>query len=102
MLLAVRMGRYLSGPGSLPIPGLVPAYLALLEVLGQDAEGDCCPLLGILCAPHAQSRDTVAVLAAVQQSSASGQFLNFRGCLIGCLPLWTPFEGRVPDRVRTP
>ena len=40
VLLAVRMGRFLSGPGCPPIPGLVPAYLALLEELGQNAEGD--------------------------------------------------------------
>lgn len=43
VLLAVRMGRYLSGPGCPPIPGLVPAYLALLEELNQDTEGDLAP-----------------------------------------------------------
>ena len=45
VLLAVRMGRFLSGPGCPPVPGLVPAYLALLEELGQDAEGDPAPII---------------------------------------------------------
>ena len=45
VLLAVRMGRFLSGPGCPPIPGLMPAYLALLEELGQDAEGDSAPVI---------------------------------------------------------
>lgn len=44
VLLAVRMGRFLSGPGCPPIPGLVPAYLALLEEFGQVAEGVLTPV----------------------------------------------------------
>lgn len=39
VLLAVRMGRYLSGPGAAPIRGLIPAYLDLLEELTHHQEG---------------------------------------------------------------
>ena len=38
-LLAVRMGRYLSGPGHMPVQALVPAYLELLEELSTFAAG---------------------------------------------------------------
>ena len=39
VLLAVRMGRYLSGRGHAPVQALVPAYLALLEELSSFAAG---------------------------------------------------------------
>ena len=39
VLLAVRMGRYLSGPGRMPVQDLVPAYLKLLEELSSFAAG---------------------------------------------------------------
>ena len=70
MLLAVRMGRFLSGPGCPPIPGLVPAYLALLEELGQDAEGDLAPVALSLARPlplTLRKVDTKASLIAMQQ-----------------------------------
>ena len=39
VLLAVRMGRYLSGPGRMPVQDLVPAYLEVLEELSSFAVG---------------------------------------------------------------
>ena len=39
VLLAVRMGRYLSGPGHMPVQALVPVYLELLEELSSFAAG---------------------------------------------------------------
>lgn len=39
VLMAVRMGRYLSGPGRMPVQSLVPAYLELLEELSSIVAG---------------------------------------------------------------
>lgn len=40
VLLAVHMGRYLSGPGCAPTQCLLPSYLELLEELGDLSQGD--------------------------------------------------------------
>lgn len=60
---AVRLGRYLSGAGHLPEPGLVAAYLTVMEALADLAAGHATPS-GVGLFP-----ETLSVPVLVQQLS---------------------------------
>ena len=70
---AVRLGRYLSGAGRLPEPGLVAAYLNVMEALADLAAGHMGPSgVGL---PSDKTYALVVVLHSVGETASAAFYL---------------------------